>query len=335
MALTQGNVTIKLSGGDYNSWAGFWNDLGDLTGNITCTVDASDFTNQDVPATVTENLNGYTITVQPVSYPTTTDGTTGARFTFVAGGMALRVSVAGAGSTIIQGIVLKRTTQDYVCFLEQATASFIFRRNIVSGGYDGICKASSASCWVYNNIFINCFYSILDFNGGIVCQNNTGVNSPDVCFIANNTAGLYENNVAYNNTSTDFYTRNNATGRNNASEDGSAADANWAIGVNNIATLSVSPFVDVATLDLNPDTDGVLIGAGKDLSVSFTDDFFGVTRVSWDIGACEYINPFEGYIFIKKDGRWQSVIPSGSLDNTWLEMRAVYISLNGVWNRVV
>ena len=53
MALTAGNVTIKLEGGNYSTWAGLWDDLDDLTGDITCTVDASAFTEDTAAGYVT------------------------------------------------------------------------------------------------------------------------------------------------------------------------------------------------------------------------------------------------------------------------------------------
>jgi len=81
MALTTGNVTIKTSAGTYSTWAAFWDDLGDLTGDITCTVDASAFTEATAPARISESLNGHTLHVKPITFPTTTDASTGARFT--------------------------------------------------------------------------------------------------------------------------------------------------------------------------------------------------------------------------------------------------------------
>src|SRR5674476_1370492 len=93
MALTAGNVTIKSSGGTYSTWAAFWNDLGNLTGNSSCCIDAGAYTEVTAPATVTENLNGYTIHVYPSAFTTKTDGTTGVRFTCNYTGYFLRLSL--------------------------------------------------------------------------------------------------------------------------------------------------------------------------------------------------------------------------------------------------
>ena len=110
--LTSGNVTIKLSAGTYSSWAAFWDDLGNLTGNITCTVDASAFTEAVGPATVAESLNGYTLHVLPAAFPTTTDASTGARFTCNLAGGALRLQTEGAGAVTIEGMVFIEGTNN-------------------------------------------------------------------------------------------------------------------------------------------------------------------------------------------------------------------------------
>ena len=47
-AISSGSVTLKTAGGDYSSWPAFWADIANLDGNITLTVDASEFTESSV-----------------------------------------------------------------------------------------------------------------------------------------------------------------------------------------------------------------------------------------------------------------------------------------------
>ena len=307
MALTIGNVTLKTSGGDYSHWNTFWDDLGDLTGNITCTVDNSAFTETSVPAAVTESLGGFTLKVTAATFPTTTDGTTGPRFTWNAGTATfLDMEMEGTGNVIVEGIVflVGSGTPTYVYYTTAIDASFNFtlRRNIIKGGYLGICLADATpTYYIYNNVIYNQtngtngygiweFYNLTGFisNNTIVDVNVTGTTfGYGIDFILK--AGLAENNLVYYSKTTD-YTRVStaATGNNNSSYDATADD--FFAGTGNRINNTTSPFTNYNADDFTLAASSDPIGNGKDLSASFTTDFFGVTRdATWDIGACAWV----------------------------------------------
>ena len=300
MALTAGNVTIKNAGGTYSSWEAFWNDLGNLTGDITCTVDASAFTEASPPALVEESLNGYTIWVKPVSFPTTTDASTGARFTLNHSDRMLSLAVEGPGTVLIEGIVAIKGTRNPLLFARTTsvatTFDLILRRNISKG--TGIFFQGNDSTvigkQIYNNIIYDCGGEGLDLNyddATAIIANNTIVNSGTFGIDAGDEEITIENNLCYSNGTADFSNIETLTvGNNNADSDATAEDADWGGGgannVNNIA----DPFNAIGSDDFTITTEGVVGTAGKDLSAKFTTDFFGVTRDNWTIGACEYIS---------------------------------------------
>ncbi len=299
--LTSGNVTIKLAGGDYSSWTAFWDDLGNLTGNITCTVDASAFTEAAAPAVVTESLGGYTLHIKPASFPSTTDGSTGARITMNGVTNAIvNLQMEGAGAVIIEGMVLidGAGTQNYAILINIIDTQFdlTIRRNIVIGlDSDGIFHDDATMVdnqMVYNNIAINCarwgIAFLRDCPNGIFA-NNTIVDNNDGLMAGGNDLDFI-NNLSYSNTTADFSQIAVSTnGYNNAGSDVSGEDADWGgIGTNNLANIS-DPFNNFAADDFTITAGGVIGEAGLDMSGSFTDDFFGVERVNWTIGAVEFV----------------------------------------------
>lgn len=298
MAITSGSYTLKTSGGDYSTWASFWNDLGNLTGDITLTVDASAFTEASAPAAVTENLNGHTLTVQPASYPTTTDGTTGARITFNFNGQALNMQMEGPGTIIIQGIVFlwgaSAGTSSFALYSLTISTEFtyIIRRNIFKGGRTAIRWADNTPVYqIYNNIIYDQnvssngygLYASVGLNG--FASNNTMVDLGTNGVFGNGQTGTFENNLVHISGANNYDSVGSATGNNNSSYDATAADGNWSSGANNRTSKTTSPFVNYSTDDFRLEAGSDPVGNGKDLSGSFTTDFFGNTRSTWDIGA--------------------------------------------------
>ena len=298
MPLTNGNVTIKLAGGTYSTWAGFWTDLGNLTGDITCTVDASVFTETAGSGAVTETLGGHTLHVLPTSFPTKTDVSDGARFTFNTTDIPLYMQMEGAWELIIEGMALIEGTSKAtrVFFLIGISTSFnlTFKRNIIKGGTDSIAHSDgtlNSGTKIYNNIIygassegITIVYDIPD----ALIVNNTIVDSNYNVSCGDELVTL-ENNLSYGGGQRDFFNIEILTiGNNNADSDNTGEDADWGGGgANNVPGIG-DPFNNLAADDFTITAEGVVGTAGKDLSGTFTDDFFGVTRVNWTIGACEF-----------------------------------------------
>lgn len=299
MALTAGNVTIKLAGGTYPTWEAFWNDLGNLTGNITCTVDASAITEAAAPAAVDESLNGHIIHVLPASFPTKTDASDGARFTCNYVQPVLELQMEGAGTVIIEGMVFIEGTSEPSRILAintiDAEFNFVYRRNTLKGGTYGILHGDgtmNAGTKIYNNIIYDASLdgiSIALNIGDAVIANNTIVN----CVNNVNCGALtvtFENNLSYGGSTMDFKFPNFANGYNNADSDSTGEDADWGDGSGNVPGID-DPFNNLGADDFTITAEGVIGRAGLDLSTDFEDDFFGVTRSNWTIGACEFISP--------------------------------------------
>lgn len=297
--LTSGSVTIKLSGGTYSTWAAFWDDIGNLTGNITCTVDASAFTEATAPVTVAESLNGYTLHVLPAAFPTTTNASTGARFTCDHIGKILDLRMEGPGDLIIEGMVFIAGTSNprngLVLTGIDTEFNFTYRRNILKGTnnytVDLDDATMNAGIKVYNNIMYDVILVGVAISTAIpaaLIANNTVVGGLQN-FDVNNSEATLKNNLAFGGTSYDYHFIGlAATGLNNAGSNADCADGNWGgTGTNNLINIS-DPFNNLGADDFTITAQGVIGGAGLDLSGDFTDDFFGVTRVNWTIGACEY-----------------------------------------------
>lgn len=301
MALTSGSVTIKTAGGTYSTWAAFWDDLGNLTGNITCTVDASAFTEASVPAAVTESLGGHTLHVLPASFPTKTDASDGARFTVNNAGAILNFGMEGPGYVIIEGMVFIEGTSEpgYCAYLGSVNTQFNFtyRRNIIKGCNYGFFQGDitmDTGTKVYNNIIYDVsaigLYLSVDIPHAIIA-NNTIHNCKDNVDSGDEQA-TFKNNLSYAAVEQCFQNIELLTnGYNNAESDGTGADGDWGgIGSNNLTNIA-DPFNAIASDDFTITAEGVIGTAGLDLSADFTDDFFGTPRVNWTIGACEFVSP--------------------------------------------
>ncbi len=297
MAITSGSYTIKTAAGDYSSWTAFWDDIGNLTGNITCTVDASAYTEAAGPAPVAESLNGNTLHVLPAAFPTATDASDGARFTFNTADSPLIMGMEGAGEVIVEGMVFIKgsaaTAIGIYLHTVDTAFDFIVRRNIFKGLTHGLylwdTTMNVAGAKYYNNIFFDIVLYAISTDGAIpnaVIANNTMDNCGSVGIYCFNNDATIENNISYNNTN-DFFQVGSATGNNNADSDNTGEDADWNVGANNVPGIG-DPFNAIGSDDFTITAEGVIGSAGKDLSGTFTDDFFGVIRSNWTIGACEF-----------------------------------------------
>lgn len=294
------DCTLGLDGDeDYSTWAGFWDDLANLTGNITLTVDASAFTEDVAPATLTESLGGYTLHVLPASFPTTTDASTGAMFTCNYTGDILYIGLEGAGTVIIEGMVFIEGTSEpakgFFIYTVITAYSLIIRRNIIKGCdlpfyyYDNTVQDFQ----VYNNIFFDASdkaINILVDAPSAVIANNTIVHAGGYGVYAGDEEVTFKNNLNYGAVTSCWTEIELLTnGYNNATSDATGEDADWGgTGSNNLSSIA-DPFNDIDNDDFTITAAGVIGGAGLDLSDDFTTDFFGVTRINWTIGAVEYV----------------------------------------------
>lgn len=195
--------------------------------------------------------------------------------------------------TVIRGITIKNTstssnarcvhnnahcTWDSCFFSAAASSGDAFYNGADDGGYVINCCAVSGYCgfrafnydyptWL-NNTAVGCTYGFRREGASGTLQAS--------------------NNVAYGNATADF-SGASVSGSNNASGDSSAPGTSPVTGVTSAA------FNNYAGGDYSPASGGVLVGAGTDLSGTFTNDIAGNTRSAWDIGAWEYIAAGGGF----------------------------------------
>jgi hypothetical protein len=144
----------------------------------------------------------------------------------------------------------------------------IYRRlRLYNNGHSGFTLASGANCYIYNClIYRNCTVassSGMRFFDGSNCSmlNNTFWNNAGVgLWGAGGSGHTAINNIAYQN-STDYQ-----------NDGGVISTAHHNL-------IGIDPrFIDAANGDFRLQADSPAIGAGADLSATFTDDFFGNTR---------------------------------------------------------
>jgi len=297
LPLTAGNVTIKATGGTFSSWFDFWDNLGNLTGDINCVIDAGTYIETTAPASVGEILNGHTIHVYPSAFPTKTDATDGVIFDFTYNANCLNFSPNGAGTLIIEGInfIFNNTNSNYRVILLQsspASSTVIIRRNVFKlGFYNLYVNDSNFIVQAYNNFFYDSIRSIHTFvapAAGSFISNNTIADCTGLGIHANSLACTWDNNLLYNVGVTNCFGVTTATGHNNSSYDATATNFGGAGSANNRISKTADPFTARASNDYTLAASSDPIGNGLNLSASFTDDFFGLTRSTWDIGATKF-----------------------------------------------
>jgi len=294
-AISSGSVTLKTAGGDYSSWPAFWADIANLDGNITLTVDASEFTESSAVAAVTETLGGHTLKVTAATFPTKTDCSDGPRIT--TSEILMNMKAEGAGTIIIEGISFTNSdNDDYGFYTTDVTTGFtyIVRRNVLKDfSYGMYYSDSSVTANWYNNFFYNMTNFAIQPTVAVTgfISNNTAYKTAGTKdgYNLNGQTGLWENNVYWGSTWPNFRSPSAATGNNNACQIDDCEDGDFSSGSNNMPEYTSDPFTDASNDDFTLASSTVdLVEAGKDISGSFTDDFFGNPRSApWDIGAHE------------------------------------------------
>jgi len=166
------------------------------------------------------------------------------------------------------------------------------KNSLIVGGYRGIITASDSAS--NTRTFINCilydsYYtgiSAASANAATAIYNCTVVDcghgkaNADSDGISNSTSTIIQNTIVYNSYAEDF---NAASGSYNLSSDATAS------GTGSLINQS-DPFVAYSSNNFHIAVGSNPIGAGTDLSGTFTNDIDGDTRSSWDIGADEYVS---------------------------------------------
>ncbi|KPJ60285.1 MAG: hypothetical protein AMJ42_01525 [Deltaproteobacteria bacterium DG_8] len=244
-----GTYTLASSG-DYTSWQAFWNDVQNegIGGDVTLNINNEEFAETTAPATITQNLNGYTLHIKPSndeSFPDSSDCNSGPRFllNYSATDEFLELNMPGTGHVIIEGISVKvnsgSTSPTQVIYnLNQHASTVTIRRCVLKGQGDarGIAIYNPD---VINKIYNNFIYGfdegislLYDLSSSSFLSNNTVYGCNSYGINAFNKPSTFKNNICYNNT-TDFNSLTNATGYNNLSKDDTCSDANWSTGSNN------------------------------------------------------------------------------------------------------
>lgn len=285
-AVTAGSYTVG-SGGDYSNWTAAFGDIGTpLTGDLTLT-QISDTV--ETVASQNTNLGGFTLTLDsdtpPAGDPTqgwvcTGGVTTSSMF-------ALRAS--GSGLFEVKNLRLKRTGgTGALLAVTTAGPDINFHDTIVEVGtctvmsimvYDDSGASGSTDFHVWNVLGFNdggshtrhLFMSI-GYSAVVVTENCTFIGGADYGIDAGGSSAIIRNCVSVGSGSLDYRNTNGATGRNNASEDGTAADGNWTSGTGNIT--GITPSAEFESLDPSQSdfaqvvTGGSLADAGDTVQIA-------------------------------------------------------------------
>jgi len=225
-------------------------------------------------------------------------------------GGAYTLYITGVSYMIIDGLQILATTsadggnciRTQIVTSGDITISNNIIRAILSGNassYEGIACVSGHTHNIYNNLMYGINSSLYHDSSGIVSVNavvtqvvnayNNTIYDCDYGMRIYQASGsfvfLAKNNLV-NNCGTCYLAANggafDASSSNNISSDTTAPGTlhKWSV---------TADYVNIGTNFHLKSTDTVAIGAGADLSSVFTTDFENETRVTWDVGADEFI----------------------------------------------
>jgi len=272
------------SGYDYLNWKAVADDIDvTLTGDLTFIqkTDVSD----SAQCVFTTDLNGHTLTFSSDN-PPWGDPTAGNKSTFsYVGSQFYFNTITGTGTVIFRYMNFNSTVSagtSAIVYLFTIDSTVTFKV------YDNMLKGNNylSPFKVFDTSFILRFFNNVCWNaangGGF-----EGRSLPTDCIIENNTCygnlnGIdcslavvtVRNNLCFGNTN-DFYEISGANGYNNASQDTSASDVNWASGSNN--QISITPSNEVETTDdtlsnfMKCKKGGVCENGGTTVSISEND----------------------------------------------------------------
>ena len=281
----------------YSTWASFWNDLDTtITSNLTLNCYAGIYDTNDVPAHVTENLQTFTITVQPASLanrPFSSDGKTGVIFNVDDANEFLNLDMSGTGSVVIDGIVVvvDGTSPTEIFEINDDTPEVTIKNCIIKG--DGetndteaiLNNAASGVIEVYNNFIYDVydgFLTTVALDSSSFVSANTIIDCEDDGIDAGGVAGTYENNLVQNcAASSCFVNIGSAVGNNNICEDTSCANLSWGAQstIQLEPTSTINQELDNNTnsggyAEIDSDNDAQYVGV-QDTLVADQDDEYG------------------------------------------------------------
>jgi hypothetical protein len=336
-AVTSGSYTVG-SGGDYASWVAAFTDIGNLTGDLTFTQISA--TAETARITSAAQLNGYTFLA--TSTPHHLGSTSSNLISLNQNEFGFNIAFTNAGTSILDNLNIisavalstryhsVSTSPPVGGIVTQVFSNLLVNKNLKIGSciYCGAGHYFSLhNCNVWNQA------TSTPQNGGITFMSNAVLTSTvENCVSAGCVIGFFLN---YDGTAAPVTLRNciavsngldysgtaTLTGYNNASQDTSADNANWATGSGNVTGRSVSDFKSVLIadpnfLDIVPTSD--LVDAGTTNTLTRPSCIRGRTVPNMyghtTIGSSEVYKPF--YIIV--GGDWKEIQKGGA-----------YVDING------
>ncbi len=259
-AISIGTCTIGTAG-DYTTWRLFANDLADLTGDLTAT-QISDTTETD-KSTLTEDLNNHHLKLTANKIINGNPNYGWKSILSVAGKFFFEIQIEGPGTCTFENLYTY-STANRLTLADFQTANVVaaFNLNMHNIMIDGNGMQNFGFHFTTNTPTVkvhNCkiwdsrfsFYSQIS-GANLTAENITIDNDGHSAYDLADQAVNLNNCVAINSTIADFRNHGNATGNNNASDDGTAANGNWNVGNNNIINITpADEFISTKDTDDN------------------------------------------------------------------------------------
>jgi len=252
MAVSSGSYTVGSSD-DYATWALATADIANLTGDLTFTQRTA--VTDTGGSSLTEDLGGFILKITS-NASSKGDPTLGHLISVNHGSDQFNLPMAGSGTLEISNLKFKRLVSIgavYEIKIRAWAASTTPVIKIHDILFDGNSKGGRAF-YVNDNLSSNwdfrawnckgygahayVFLTDVGGTGTIKWDNMVAYGATNTGFYCGNVAILTVTNcVAANITTSDFAFIVNAVGKNNASEDATAADANWGTGSGNVTSI--------------------------------------------------------------------------------------------------
>lgn len=294
-AVSSGTFTVGDDvSDDYSTWSAAAADLSaTLTGNITFNM-TSDIT-ETAQTTWATDLVTHTMLANS-NTPHGGDPNVGFKITHSTTGSDIfstsgLTGTAGSGVFEIKNLHFNKTVSNSSdrcmdIFSITTNIKILFHDNLVKA--NGFTRAlrlfdGNATYHIYNNVFwgttSDAAIRLRSTSGAAttILENNIIFDSQDGLDCDGNAATI-RNNASFSNSTTDYVDQGSATGRNNASEDATAANANWSTGTGNQPSITVADEIE-NTDDTNTDfmkvkASGILADSG--VTTTITENTLGI-----------------------------------------------------------